>query len=300
VIVPVRNGRHFLRKLIPALEAQTVGRDRFEVIIADDGSTDGLIDGIAVESNWLRVSHGEPSTSFAARNRGAALARSDIFAFTDADCIPEGDWLEAGVRALAGADAVAGGIKFMVPAERTVWTLLDVQWTKNQERNVARGDTDTANLFVRRRLFEELGGFETTTHSHGDYDFGNRCVAGGASLVFSGDALVHHPTRDAPRPFLTFVWQAHSSYGHRMALRRQRPNAFSPSHWLPFISALRSWRRSGRFSTLDKRWLSYNGIEPTLSERVRLAAINNAVMPGLTGTAQIFGWLEGRRGARSR
>lgn len=299
VIVPVRNGRHFLRKLIPALEAQSVGRDRFEVIIADDGSTDGLIDGIAVESDWLRVSRDEPANGFAARNRAATLARSNILVFTDADCLPDADWLEAGIRALQGSDIVAGAIKFVVPRERTVWTLLDVEMTKNQARNVTWGNTDSANLFVRRELFEKVEGFETTTTSHSDYDFGHRCVAAGGRLVFGAAALVHHPTRNTARPFLRFISDAHYAYAYRMGERRKRAAAFSVSHWLPVVRAAGPFRRAGRYLTLDDQWLSYNGIEPTLSERFRAVAIIHLLLPGLTGIAQIVGWLNGFRASRS-
>jgi GT2 family glycosyltransferase len=60
VVVPVRNGRAHLEKLIPALEAQSLARDLFEVLIGDDGSTDGSTDGLETTDGWLRVFPGPP------------------------------------------------------------------------------------------------------------------------------------------------------------------------------------------------------------------------------------------------
>lgn len=299
VIVPVRNGRHFLRRLLPALESQTLPRERFEVIIADDGSTDGLIDGIAAESDWLFISRGEARNSFAARNRGAALARGSLLVFTDADCVPEPDWLEKGIKATADSDVVAGGVKFILPEKRTIWTLLDVELTKNQKRAVERGNAETANLFVRRELFDDLDGFETTTNHHGDYDFSNRVVRAGARLTFGPDAVVLHPTRNTARPVLQFLWEANHSYGYRMGLRHQRADAISVSHWLPIVRILGPFRRPGRHVTFDRAWFEYNGIQPTLTERLVATAIIHGLLPPMTGVAQLIGWIAGRVRASS-
>lgn len=51
----------------------------------------------------------------AARNRAARAARASNLAFTDADCLPEPDWLENGLIELESADLVAGEIRSIVP-----------------------------------------------------------------------------------------------------------------------------------------------------------------------------------------
>ena len=92
VIVPVYNGADTLPRCLQALQAQTFPVDRFEIIVVDDGSTDG--------SAEVARSFGAPVVSqlnagpAAARNHGAKMARGDVLLFTDADCAPDPDWIE--------------------------------------------------------------------------------------------------------------------------------------------------------------------------------------------------------------
>src|SRR5919199_563367 len=109
VIVPVRNDRGaHLRRLIDALARQTIGRERFEIVIGDDGSRDGSTKALPTADGWVRVLPGPALNSYAARNRAARAARSPVLAFCDSDCLPEPGWLEAGLAALEHADAAAG------------------------------------------------------------------------------------------------------------------------------------------------------------------------------------------------
>ena len=196
VIVPVRNGRRDLERLLDALAVQTIPRSDFEVVIADDGSTDGTTEWLReLESDWVRVTAGGPHNSYAARNRAVAISRSDVLAFCDADCVPVADWLERGLAALGNTDVAAGRVRFILPTRRTVWTLLDMDTSKDHEREVRNGTAETANLFLRRELFDRVGGFEETIPEFGDFDFAQRAVQSGATLSFANDVVVWHPTR---------------------------------------------------------------------------------------------------------
>lgn len=195
VIVPVQNSGEELARLLDTLGRQTLPRSDFEVIVSDDGSAEPPV-ALATDDGHVKVVSGLRSSSYAARNRGVAAARGHLLAFCDADCVPDPAWLERGLEALEGADIVAGRIQFIVPDRVTVWTLIDMDTSKNQRQLVELGVGETANLFVRRELFERVGGFDPRFPSHGDYDFVERCVKSGARLAYSADAVVWHPTRD--------------------------------------------------------------------------------------------------------
>jgi GT2 family glycosyltransferase len=297
VIVPVRNGRRHLEELLAALSGQTLPRDRFEVLIGDDGSTDGSTDGLATADGWVRVFSGPPRSSYAARNRAARAAQAGILAFCDADCRPEPDWLEKGIAALEGGvreKVAAGRIRFVVPARPTVWTLIDMDTTKDHRREVEIGNAETANLFVRREFFERLGGFDDSIPEHGDFDFALRAVAAGADLFYEPSAIVWHPTRNTARPFLRMVWTMHRWYAAREVRAGRRPLGLKLRWWLPLIHA-RWRRRSGRSLGLDRWWLGENGVTPRMRDNVRAVPIMYLLVPIVGGVAQLRGWWDGRR-----
>jgi GT2 family glycosyltransferase len=295
VIVPVRNDRGaYLQTLLAALEQQTLPRSSFEIVIGDDGSTDGATANLETADGWVRVLPGPPRNSYAARNRAARASQAPVLAFCDSDCRPEPDWLEAGLAALEDSDLAAGRIHFIVPERRTIWTLMDMDATKDHEREVQIANAETANLFVRREVYERLGGFDDSIPEHGDFDFAMRAVASGARLIYAPDAQAWHPTRDRARPFWKMAWIMHRWYAAREVRAGRRPLALKLRWWVPFIHA-RWRRRSGRSLGLDRHWLGQNGVSPRLRENLLAVPLLYFVLPWFAGLAQLRGWLDGRR-----
>ena len=291
--MPVRNGRSDVVELLEALRLQTLPRGTFEVVIGDDGSDDGM-DASIVTDGSVRVVPGPPLNSYAARNRAVRAARGPVLAFCDADCRPEPSWLERGLAALACTDVAAGRIRFVVPEPRTVWTLLDMDSTKDHERQVREGTAETANLFLRRDLFDRVGGFDDSLPEHGDFDFVERCIAMGAHLTYAPDAVVWHPARQRARPFLRALWIYNRWYAARAARAGVRPDAAKLRCLVPFASTFRSRRRQGRPIGLDRRWLSANGVRPRPQETLGALPLMYLLVPYLRSAAQIRGWWDGR------
>jgi GT2 family glycosyltransferase len=295
VIVPARNAGTDLDRLLAALSRQTLSVSRFELVIGDDGSTDGSTDDLPEVGEWVRIMRGPPQNSYAARNRAVRAASAPILAFCDADCVPDPDWLEQGVRALENADLVAGRIRFDVPARRTIWTLLDIDAYKDHELQVRQGTAETANLFIRRDLFDQIGGFDESLPEHGDFDFTMRCVRAGYRLAFGRDALVHHPTRNSARPFLKAAWIYNRWYAVRESRARRLPEGLKLRSWVPFVQPIRARRRWGRSMGPDRQWLGQQGVVPTTGETLLALPLMYMLMPYLGGLAQLKGWWEGRR-----
>lgn len=298
VIVPVRNGRSVLPALLAALAAQTLPQERFEVVIGDDGSTDGGTDRLETAGGRVRVARAGASTGYAARNRAARLARAPVLAFCDADCVPEPGWLEAGLAAIEDADVVGGFIRGVGPPRPTIWTLLDMDTFVDGERAVRAGGLLTGNLFVRRALFEELGGFDESLPRTGDFEFARRCHARGARVAFSRDAVVSHPTYNRARPFLAKVWAVNRWYGWSEGRDGRRPNALRLRAWVPFVQTYRTRRSFGRPVGLATARLRENGVEPRLVDHLRALPLIYLVLPYMGCCGQVLGWQAGRRLAR--
>jgi glycosyltransferase involved in cell wall biosynthesis len=295
VIVPVRNGRRDLDTLIDALKRQTLPADEFEIVIADDGSTDGSTAGLATPDGWIRVEPGPPLNSYAARNRAVRASRGEILAFCDADCRPEPEWLAAGIEALATTDIVAGRIRFDVSVQRTIWTLLDMEAAKDHERQVLRGTAETANLFLLRTWYDRVGGFDDTLPEHGDFDFVGRCLAAGARLDYAAEAVVWHPTRTRAKSFLRAVWIYNRWYAAREARAGRTPEALRLRSLVPVVQPFRARRRWRLSFGPDRRWLAANGVTPSLRESLLALPLIYVFLPYFASCAQARGWLDGRR-----
>lgn len=292
VIVPVRNGGEHVRGLVDALAAQTVSLGRFELLVGDDGSTDGALLGLEARHPWLRVLPGPPLNSYAARNRAARAARGAVLAFSDVDCRPEPGWLEAGRAALEDGDVAAGRVRLTPPERPTVWTLLEAETTIDHEAQVRAGLGATANLFLRRDLLERLGGFDEGLPSGGDWDLVRRCAAVGARLVYAPDAVVLHSACGG-RVYLRKAWFRARWAGTRAALAGGRPDLLAAL--APQAALVMSRRRGGRPLGLDRRRLAEYGLEPGLTDQVVVFGLRYVVIPSVVYVARVWGWADGLR-----
>lgn len=189
MIVPARNAAATIGRSLEALARQDLAHT-FEVIVVDDGSEDETAAIAAKVDGPVRVVHQPHQGQAAARNRGAAVASGEMLAFTDADCFPRPDWLREGLAALEQADLVQGPVRADPRAKRG-------PFDRTVEVSAEAGLYETANLLVRRSLFDQLGGFEDWLPIPGkqlaeDLWFGWRARRSGARITFSEEAVVDH------------------------------------------------------------------------------------------------------------
>jgi GT2 family glycosyltransferase len=297
VIVPVRDDPDGVDEVLRRLELQTLPRERFEAVIGDDGSRAERAPRVASPDGRLRVVAGPPRTSYAARNRAAASARGAALAFCDADCRPRPEWLATALAALDGADLVAGEVIFAPPGRPSRWSLLTVDMFLDQERNVGFGRAVTANLVVRRALFERLRGFDESLPSGGDYDFVERALAEGARLVYAPDAVVEHPTLDRARPFLRKVWQTNRCSGARRARAGAELDPVGLLTFVPLFGAMLARRHARRpLLRLHAPRLRSAGVAPRWREEAAALLALYGVVCYVAGAARALGWLQGLAG----
>ena len=299
VIVPVRDDPAGITQLLERLSAQTLDPGRFEVVIGDDGSRLESGPPAASMDGRVKIVRGPRQTSYAARNRAIGESRGRVLAFCDSDCIPEPTWLEQGLAALEDADIVAGEVRFSAPPRPSVWSLLTMDMFLDQERNVLLSRAVTANLFVRRTLFDEVGGFDDSLPSGGDYDFVRRCVERGVRLAYAPRAVVLHPTLDRARPFLRKVWTTNKWSGARRARRGARGALRGSLTFVPVLGVARARRHALRpVWGLHRTRLEASGVRPSLRDNLRVLPVLYFVVAYVAGFARARGWLIGRRLAR--
>jgi glycosyltransferase involved in cell wall biosynthesis len=115
VIIPARNEATFISRVVRAVLVQRpVGCD-LEVIVVDDGSTDGTAEAARRAGAAVIAGPGPAGNPAAARNRGARAAAGDPLIFLDADCIPADGWLAAILEAHEGGATVVGGALDLPP-----------------------------------------------------------------------------------------------------------------------------------------------------------------------------------------
>jgi glycosyltransferase involved in cell wall biosynthesis len=296
VIVPVRDGYEHLVELLAGLRLQTFPRDRFEVVIGDDGSTDRRHFELAKSDGWVRVVAGPATNSYAARNRAVGVSRGPVLAFCDADCRPEPTWIESGLAALATCDIVAGRIVYRPPAKPTVWTAIDMETGKDHARLVTDAVAETANLFVRRELFDRLGGFDASIAEGGDFDLVERAVRGGALLRYAAEPVVTHPTRDDARGFLRAIYIYSQGWAERKQRDGELPFGLRARNWIPVLPTVISRRRYG-MSVLspDPANLARSGATPRTVDKLLAPVITYLVVPYVRNVGQVSGWLRARR-----
>ena len=207
VIVPAYNDTENLALCLGALAEQTHPADGLEVVVVDNGSTED-VRSLVARYPGFRYEFEDRVGSYAARNKGIEASKGEILAFTDSDCRPRPDWIEAGVRALAapqGYDAVGGRIRMVAPEDErlTAFDLHDLVWGMPQRIYIERfGLSATGNLFVRREAFDAAGSFDPQFRSCGDCEWCFRATAGGLRLGYAPDAEVLHPTRSSAVSFV--------------------------------------------------------------------------------------------------
>lgn len=293
VVVPVRDDLAGIQALLGCLAAQTLPRERFEIVVGDDGSRSDQTPRVATGDGWVRVVGGPPRTSYAARNAAAAAGGGRILAFCDSDCRPQPRWLAELLAALADADVVAGEVAFEPPARPTSWSLLTIDMFLDQERNVALSRGVTANLALARRRFDALGGFDESLPSGGDYELVERAVAAGARLRYAPRAVVRHPTLDRPGSFLRKIWRTNRCDGARRGRRGDRIDPLGALLLVPIVGAVLARRRALRpILRLDRGRLRAAALDARRRDDVGAILRLYSVVSTVAGAGRALGWLE--------
>ncbi|MBT9314741.1 glycosyltransferase [Leptothoe spongobia] len=201
IIIPVYNDSDFLKVCLPALSKQTYAKDRYEIIVVDNNSEED-ISKVTNQFEQVTLAHESTPGSYIARNKGLSIAKGDIIAFTDADCIPQPNWLEKGVSTLTqrpNIGLVAGRIELFYrdPKQPKSFELYDSLTMGFPQEDFVKDSHfgATANLFTFRSVIDKVGGFDENLKSAGDRQWGKRVYDNGYEQVYDDDVCIRHPAR---------------------------------------------------------------------------------------------------------
>ena len=272
VVVATRDRAPRLLSLIASLREQSLAAGHFEVIVVDDGSSDGTPDRVEAERGRCDfalhvLQHTGGGGPGAVRNTGLGIARGRLVAFTDDDCEADPAWLDAFVRAWGGADLrVLQGSTTPIEREAELQGLM----TYTYDIRELDPNFPCCNMAYPRELLEQLGGFDAAAfpRTGEDCDLAWRAIEAGATVDFVPDARVRHAVvqMDA-RSMLRRAWRwgdAMPAFARHPELRRKRlihRFFFHWSHWylLRLAVALVLPRRRALWPL--KLWLAHRYFE---------------------------------------
>jgi glycosyltransferase involved in cell wall biosynthesis len=241
VVVPTYDRPTALRACLESLAALDYPRERYEVIVVDDGGRvplDDVLEPLRARMSLKAVSQPRAGPA-AARNAGVARADGELIAFTDDDCRPRRDWLRRLAERFRAAPEQATGGRTVnaLPQNRfssTAQLVIDVGYRQNNEGPENRRWFTTNNLAVPAAGFRAVGGFDPSFRTAEDRDFCSRWLDHGLRMSYEPRAVVEH----AHDLSLASFARMHFDYGrgafryHRKRRRRSRPVRIEPSFYL--------------------------------------------------------------------
>ncbi|MEO0720435.1 MAG: glycosyltransferase [Pseudomonadota bacterium] len=198
IIIPHYNDVERLNVCLQALHAQLpVDGHEVEVLVCDNNSSQDLSATKAKFSMWTRFLNEARPGAAHARNLGASESKGDILLFTDADCVPDGNWIRKLTEFVRENDYSGGRIELFSEHQFESFNPYDQferifafkQRSYVEEKNFAA----TANMGVLRSTFLDIGDFDNETGE--DFDWGQRAKKLGIRCSYTEDASVKHPTR---------------------------------------------------------------------------------------------------------
>lgn len=196
VIVPAYKAEKTIDDCLDGLQKQNYPKEKYEVIIVDDGSPDNIKD--VAEKYPFKYIRQENKGPASARNRGVKEAVNDIILFTDSDCIPDVNWIREMVRQFKenqGVVAVKGAYK----TYQKKLTARFVQAEFEERYDICKSVNninmvDTYSAAFKKNVFWQAGGFDESfpTANNEDTELSYKISSMGHKMAFNPQAIVYH------------------------------------------------------------------------------------------------------------
>jgi glycosyltransferase involved in cell wall biosynthesis len=192
IIIPALNAERYIGTCLSAILKMTTGREQYEVILVDNGSSDGTLRIAQTYQSKLnlKVLTIPGVTISTLRNTGVAHSKGELLAFLDADCAVSESWIETAQRHFDDPAIAATGFGYEIP-ENSTWVAR--AWDLNPRRGLGLTDyLPSGNLFVRRANYLDIGGFNPQLITNEDFDLCFRLRKNGFAIYSDPAIQVTH------------------------------------------------------------------------------------------------------------
>ena len=231
IVIPTFNGGSRIGNCLDSLVKQTAGRD-VEILVVDDGSTDNTADVVRGYSSVRLITQANAGPA-AARNHGGQEAQGTILLFTDDDCVPMPDWLEAMLGPFKDPEVV--GAKGVYRTHQKSLAARFVQIEYEDKYRLMTGlpsidFIDTYSAGFRRERFLEMAGYDTSfpVACAEDVELSYRMSARGWKMKFVPTAIVYHTHPDTFWRYLKKKYKF--AFWRVLAVRKNPSKGVKDSH----------------------------------------------------------------------
>lgn len=218
IVIPTYNRPERLATCLQSIAEIDYPRDRFEVIVVDDGSQmplDSVVTPVQdqLDVTLLKQDNAGPA---AARNKGAEQAKGQFLALTDDDCMPAPDWLKNFTRRFTTtSNCLIGGRTinalpdnlYSTASQKLIDYLYEYYNAKPEETRFFASN----NIALPTELFHKIGGFDTSypRAAAEDREFCDRWRSKGYHMLYAPEIKIYHAHELTLRSF----WRQHFNYG---------------------------------------------------------------------------------------
>ncbi len=218
IIVPVYNAQRTLHLCLDSLLAIDYPKDKLEIIMVDNNSTDDTAE-IIKKYPVTYLLEDEVQSSYAARNKGIRHAKGEIIAFTDSDCIAHPDWIKEGIKPFEDPNVMVVGGKILAhtpenyieefQARKNILSQEEFLTPQRMKDKIAF--VVTANAIYRKSVFDQIGAFDDSQPSGSDCEMCFRLQAQtDYKIRYVEEAIIYHKHRAT----LKDVWKQFRRYGY--------------------------------------------------------------------------------------
>lgn len=232
IVIPALNESEFISACLESINNIDYPKDSYEVIVADNGSTD---DTQLIARNYGATVCVYPDVRIGKlRNLGVQNAKGDVIAFVDADCIVPNNWIKDALSTLCddGVGVVGGKCHCRLDAN---W--IEKAWALNKgELFCDVSSLATGSFILTKKVFSTLGGFNEELIAGEDTEISQRVLDMGLNLKLNSKCDVIHLgyPRTIPAFIKRQIWQT-SDYLNTLKSGIDKTFIFTATFLLSFI-----------------------------------------------------------------